>query len=52
LVIVDNKTDAKPEPKLYTAQLAAYADALQAITGLRVAEKLLFFLSSGKVVAV
>jgi ATP-dependent exoDNAse (exonuclease V) beta subunit len=52
LVIVDYKTDAKPEPKLYTAQLAAYADALQAITGLRVAEKLLFFLSSGKVVAV
>ena len=52
LVVVDYKTDAKPEPKLYAAQLAAYADALAAITGKRVAEKLLFFLTSGELVKV
>ena len=52
LVVVDYKTDAKPDPKLYAAQLAAYADALKAITGQRVAEKLLFFLGSGDVVTV
>jgi ATP-dependent exoDNAse (exonuclease V) beta subunit len=52
LVVVDYKTDAKPEPKLYAAQLTAYADALKAITGKPVAEKLLFFLVSGEVVAV
>jgi len=52
LVVVDYKTDAKPDPKLYAAQLAAYADALKAITGRRVAEKLLLFLGSGELVSV
>ncbi|MCX6900150.1 MAG: UvrD-helicase domain-containing protein [Verrucomicrobia bacterium] len=52
LIVVDYKTDAKPDPTLYAPQLAAYADALKAITGQRVAEKLLFFLSSGDVVTV
>ncbi|MBI5394092.1 MAG: PD-(D/E)XK nuclease family protein, partial [Verrucomicrobia bacterium] len=49
LVIVDYKTDAKPEPKLYAEQLAAYARAVEAVTGLKVAERLLFFLSTGAV---
>jgi ATP-dependent helicase/nuclease subunit A len=52
LVVVDYKTDSKPDPALYTAQLAAYAKALQAITGLPIAEKLLFFLATGEVMAV
>ncbi|MCX6907676.1 MAG: PD-(D/E)XK nuclease family protein, partial [Verrucomicrobia bacterium] len=52
LVVVDFKTDAKPDPKLYAAQLTAYADALNAITGKEVVERLLFFLASGKLVAV
>lgn len=52
LIVVDYKTDAKPDPELYAGQLAAYAGALKAITGKEVAEKLLFFLASGKVVAV
>ena len=52
IVIVDYKTDARPDPKLYAAQLTAYARAVEAITGKRVAEKLLFFLSAGEVVAV
>ena len=52
LVVVDYKTDAKPDASLYAAQLAAYANALQAITGQHVAEKLLFFLATGQLVAV
>lgn len=52
LIVVDYKTDAKPDPELYATQLASYADALKAISGKHVAEKLLFFLSSGKVVTV
>jgi len=52
LVIVDYKTDAQPDPKLYAAQLAAYAQAVEAVTKQRVAEKLLFFLSTGEVAVV
>jgi ATP-dependent helicase/nuclease subunit A len=52
LVIVDYKTDAKPDAKLYAAQLAAYAQAVEAITKQRVVEKLLFFLSTGEVAVV
>ena len=52
LVVVDYKTDAKPDAKLYAAQLAAYGDALKAITGRQVSEKLLFFLADGKLTAV
>ena len=52
LVVVDYKTDAKPNARLYAAQLGAYANALEAITGQKVAEKLLFFLATGEVVAV
>jgi ATP-dependent exoDNAse (exonuclease V) beta subunit len=49
LVIVDYKTDAKPDARLYQGQLAAYAAAVEAITGRRVVEKMLFFLSAGSV---
>ena len=52
LVVVDYKTDANPDARLYAAQLAAYANALHAITGLQVAERLLFFLATGELVAV
>ena len=52
LIVVDYKTDVKSDPELYASQLASYADALKAISGKHVAEKLLFFLSSGKVVPV
>ncbi len=49
LVIVDYKTDAQPEPKLYAEQLAAYARAVEAVMGMKVAERLLFFLATGAV---
>lgn len=52
LVVVDYKTDAEPDPKLYHAQLGAYAGALKATTGRRVAERLLLFLGSGELVTV
>lgn len=51
-VIVDYKTDAKPEPKLYAEQLAAYGRAVEAVTGMKVAERLLFFLATGAVAKV
>lgn len=49
LVIVDYKTDKKPNARLYADQLTAYAAAVEAVTGMRVSEKLLFFLSAGVV---
>jgi len=51
-VLVDYKTDAQPDPAKYSAQMNAYAAALQQIAGLTVAEKLLFFLRTGTVVRV
>ena len=51
-VLVDYKTDARVEPERYVEQLRAYEAALKQIAGITVAEKLLFFLSSGTVKAV
>jgi ATP-dependent helicase/nuclease subunit A len=49
--LVDYKTDVRPEPEKYRAQMAAYADALQRTAGVRVTETLLYFLANGKIVS-
>ena len=51
-VLVDYKTDAKPDGKKYSAQMDAYAAALKQVAGIQVAEKLLFFVRTGKVIPV
>jgi ATP-dependent exoDNAse (exonuclease V) beta subunit len=47
-VLVDYKTDVRPEPELYRAQLQAYADALKEIAGIEVADLVLFFVATGQ----
>jgi ATP-dependent exoDNAse (exonuclease V) beta subunit len=49
--LVDYKTDARPEPEKYRAQMAAYAEALERTAGVRVSETLLYFLGTGKIVS-
>ncbi len=59
LTIIDYKTDNVRTPediaersRLYTGQLAAYADALERIYGLPVKECVLYFITAGKAVSV
>ena len=47
--LVDYKTDARVEPERYIEQLRAYEAALKQVAGVRVAEKLLFFLGTGTI---
>jgi ATP-dependent exoDNAse (exonuclease V) beta subunit len=48
--LVDYKTDTRPAPAKYAAQLAAYRDALQRTAGVAVAETLLYFVATNEVV--
>jgi ATP-dependent exoDNAse (exonuclease V) beta subunit len=49
-VLVDYKTDARPEPERYREQMRAYQQALHHVAGLTAVEPLLFFLATGEVV--
>ena len=50
--LVDYKTDARPEPAKYRAQMGAYVEALAQVAGVRVAEVLLFYLATGEALPV
>ncbi len=49
-VLVDYKTDPRPESEKYRAQMRAYREALARTAGVEVAESLLFFVATGQVV--
>lgn len=49
--LVDYKTDAKPEPEKYRAQMEAYADALRQTADIRVSETLLYFVATDETVS-
>jgi ATP-dependent exoDNAse (exonuclease V) beta subunit len=50
--LVDYKTDARPEPEKYRAQMVAYCDALRQVAGVEVAEVLLFYVATNEVLPV
>ena len=47
VTVLDFKTDRLPEPTQYVPQVAAYAAALERMTGKRVAHRLLYFFADG-----
>jgi len=49
-VLVDFKTDARPDGERYRAQMQAYVGALRQVAGIAVAETWLFFLKTGDIV--
>lgn len=51
-VLVDFKTDSRVDAERYREQMSAYAQALAHVAGIRVAEKLLFYVATGTVVEV
>lgn len=50
-VLVDYKTDVQPDAERYRAQMQAYVTALRQVTGIVVAEQLLFFLRTGEIIS-
>ena len=48
-VLVDYKTDARVEVEKYAGQLRAYEAALKQVAGIALAQKMLFFLTTGTV---
>ena len=47
--LVDYKTDVRVDVERYIEQLRAYESALKQVAGIRLTEKLLFFLATGTV---
>lgn len=50
ITVVDFKTDRRPDPEQYRAQVGAYAKALELLLGKPVARKVLYFFSTGQTV--
>ena len=50
-VLVDFKTDARPDGERYRPQMQAYVTALRQVAGIAVAETWLFFLNTGDIIS-